>query len=128
MRRMCQTSEPEVVCWEFAYQWMFVVAYAMLAATFVIIHFVQKFDRPSRTPSMMKVVTLLMIGSRTRLSSTTYDGKVVDESDPDPTFHAGKESGDDEVLVESEDSSEVAVDKVDGDDDAKEVAVERLDL
>jgi AGZA family xanthine/uracil permease-like MFS transporter len=38
------------VCWEFAYQWMFFVAYLCLAGTFVLIRFAQRFDDTLEEP------------------------------------------------------------------------------
>jgi hypothetical protein len=44
-----QCSAPDV-CWDFAYQWMFFVAYLMLAATFMIIFISSKFDSHIEDP------------------------------------------------------------------------------
>lgn len=121
-------EDPVVECWPFAIQWMFVVAYAMLAATFVIIHFVQKYDATIDDPIDDESRHAFDDWFKDAAVDTTYDGKVVDHSDPDPTTHLRKESGDDEVVVDSEESEEVVVDIVDGDNETKEIALERLDL
>lgn len=119
-------EEVQVECWDFAIQWMFVVAYAMLAATFVIIHFVQRFDSSIEDPIDDESRHAFDDWFKDAAVDTTYDGKVIDESDPDPTAHAGKENSNDEVAVDSEES-EIVVD-VDVDDVTKEITSERLDL
>ena len=40
----------ELECWDHAEQWMFVVAYAMLAATFGVIFMVSKYDKTIEAP------------------------------------------------------------------------------
>ena len=45
----CTGPDP-VVCWEFAEQWMFFVAYLVLAATFVLIGVASKSDKTIEEP------------------------------------------------------------------------------
>ena len=45
----CTGPDP-VVCWEFAEQWMFFVAYLVLAATFVLIGVASKSDKTLEEP------------------------------------------------------------------------------
>jgi len=119
-------AAPEVVCWQFAYQWMFVVAYAMFAATFVIIHFAQKLDATIGDPIDDESRHAFDDWFKDAAIDTTYDGKKI-EHNPDPTDHAGNEFNVDKAADDDE-SSEVAVDDVDKDDGNKMVAAERLDL
>jgi AGZA family xanthine/uracil permease-like MFS transporter len=88
----CIQETAGIRCWDYGQQWMFVVAYLTLTATFALIYLASNLDESMADP----------IDDESRhafddwFKDAAKDTSVhKNEKDPDPTAHAGKEFDDD---------------------------------
>jgi hypothetical protein len=78
-------AEPIVQCWEYGAQWMFVVAYIMLGATFVVLHVAAKYDRTIAVPIDDESRHAFDDWFKDAACATDHEGKRIDGGDPSST-------------------------------------------
>lgn len=98
-REQCEPPAVEgdpPVCWEFGEQWMFAVAYLMLAATFAILLVVSKYDETIEEPIDDESRHAFDDWFKDAAVDTAVDSGDKKEHHPDETTKSGKEFGKEE--------------------------------